>query len=377
LLYHTREGLLSADAVFVDSQHARNELLRFAGRTNMNFIKNRTHIIPAGVDISSFVLPDTIPEKSFNSLIRNVESSVDHQKGRSKKQSIQILTENFENNEADIGKLLNKIRSVYDYRYPDQDVLDKIKIIKKNDGELVIYIGKYLWTKGIYLLLLAIPLILEKYPRSRFVFVGFGPFRELAELIINCLSKNRLDTLGYLIKTKFFSVDHHCAQPLPYLEESLNKHHTKIQKSLNLVNDKIIDSIMFTGIMDHKRLSILLPQCDVLVSPSVFPEAFGMVAIEALASGVYPVLTYQSAFKEIVEIIKTHLGNESPEVEKVYPNEDAFIKIYNNIDRFFQFRQELIKNNRLNQFKQKLRQITVKTYSWKAVASQYMNQYES
>ena len=51
--------------------------------------------------------------------------------------------------------------------------------------------------------------------------------------------------------------------------------------------------------MNHEEIKHLLPAVDALVAPSVFPESFGMVAIEAMACGVLPILTYQSSFREM------------------------------------------------------------------------------
>ena len=47
---------------------------------------------------------------------------------------------------------------------------------------------------------------------------------------------------------------------------------------------------LFTGALEHRHLVHLLPLCDVAVVPSIFPEAFGMVAAEAAAAGVPPVV---------------------------------------------------------------------------------------
>jgi glycosyltransferase involved in cell wall biosynthesis len=46
--------------------------------------------------------------------------------------------------------------------------------------------------------------------------------------------------------------------------------------------------IHFTGRIEHDDVPALLPVCEALVMPSTFPEAFGMVAVEAAACGVLP-----------------------------------------------------------------------------------------
>ena len=45
---------------------------------------------------------------------------------------------------------------------------------------------------------------------------------------------------------------------------------------------------LFTGPLEHRHLAKLIPLTDVTVVPSIFPEAFGMVAAEAAAAGSLP-----------------------------------------------------------------------------------------
>jgi glycosyltransferase involved in cell wall biosynthesis len=56
---------------------------------------------------------------------------------------------------------------------------------------------------------------------------------------------------------------------------------------------------LFTGALEHRHLVHLLPLCDVSVVPSIFPEAFGMVAAEAAATGVVPVVADHSGLGEV------------------------------------------------------------------------------
>jgi glycosyltransferase involved in cell wall biosynthesis len=58
---------------------------------------------------------------------------------------------------------------------------------------------------------------------------------------------------------------------------------------------------LFTGPLEHRHLRHLLPLCDVAVVPSIFPEAFGMVAAEAAAAGCPPLVARHSGLAEIAE----------------------------------------------------------------------------
>ena len=56
---------------------------------------------------------------------------------------------------------------------------------------------------------------------------------------------------------------------------------------------------LFTGALEHRHLVHLLPLVDVSVVPSIFPEAFGMVAAEAAAAGVPPLVANHSGLAEV------------------------------------------------------------------------------
>jgi len=56
---------------------------------------------------------------------------------------------------------------------------------------------------------------------------------------------------------------------------------------------------LFTGPLEHRHLVHLLPLADVSVVPSIFPEAFGMVAAEAAAAGTPPLVACHSGLAEV------------------------------------------------------------------------------
>jgi glycosyltransferase involved in cell wall biosynthesis len=59
------------------------------------------------------------------------------------------------------------------------------------------------------------------------------------------------------------------------------------------------EGTLFTGALEHRHLVHLLPLADVSVVPSIFPEAFGMVAAEAASAGVPPVVADHSGLAEV------------------------------------------------------------------------------
>ncbi len=56
---------------------------------------------------------------------------------------------------------------------------------------------------------------------------------------------------------------------------------------------------IFTGAMNHEQLQLLVPLAEAVVVPSVLPEAFGMVAAEAAACEVVPIVSDHSGLAEV------------------------------------------------------------------------------
>jgi len=126
-----------------------------------------------------------------------------------------------------------------DERYPDPGNAGRFARFFAADEPTVLYFGKLIENKGVQVLLEAL-----RGLEARAVIVGFGDFRAELEAM---------------------------APP----------------------------GTLFTGALEHRHLVHLLPLCDVSVVPSIFPEAFGMVAAEAAASGVVPVVADHSGLGEV------------------------------------------------------------------------------
>jgi glycosyltransferase involved in cell wall biosynthesis len=64
---------------------------------------------------------------------------------------------------------------------------------------------------------------------------------------------------------------------------------------------------VFTGRLEHGELARLLPAAEEVIVPSMFPEAFGMVAAEAAASGALPICAGHSGLAEVTSILGERL----------------------------------------------------------------------
>jgi glycosyltransferase involved in cell wall biosynthesis len=79
---------------------------------------------------------------------------------------------------------------------------------------------------------------------------------------------------------------------------------------------------LFTGPFEHRHLVHLLALADVAAAPSIFPEAFGMVAAEAAAAGCPPIVANHSGLAEIARGLEQHYPPELG-IDPSFPNGDA------------------------------------------------------
>jgi glycosyltransferase involved in cell wall biosynthesis len=124
-------------------------------------------------------------------------------------------------------------------RLPDEGNAERLGRFLAGDRATVVYFGKLIRNKGVHVLLEALAGV-----DARAVVVGFGDYRAELERLAG-------------------------------------------------------DDVLFTGPLDHRHLVHLLALADACVVPSIFPEAFGMVAAEAAATGCPPLVARHSGLAEI------------------------------------------------------------------------------
>jgi len=124
-------------------------------------------------------------------------------------------------------------------RLPDEGNAERLGRFLDGDRPTVVYFGKLIRNKGVHVLLEALDGV-----DARTVIVGFGDYRQELERIAG-------------------------------------------------------QDVLFTGPLEHRHLVHLLALADACAVPSIFPEAFGMVAAEAAATGCPPLVARHSGLAEI------------------------------------------------------------------------------
>lgn len=172
-----------------------------------------------------------------------------------------------------------------------------IELFKPIDREqpnvpVVAYVGKLIVSKGVHNYIAALGL-LETPVRS--VVVGYGGFERELHTLAEALQSRDIESARAVARLGE-------GHPLPHLMDLLDEVPDGYLERISNVE------IEFTGRLDHGPLSKVLPTFDVLVVPSVLPEAFGMVAAEAAACGVLPIVPDHSGISEAGAAVEEALG---------------------------------------------------------------------
>jgi glycosyltransferase involved in cell wall biosynthesis len=149
-----------------------------------------------------------------------------------------------------------------DERHPDPGNAERFAAFFAEDAPTIVFVGKLIENKGVQVLFDAL-----RDVDARAVVVGFGDYR--AEL-----------------------------------------------------EARAPERVLFTGALEHRHLVHLLPLADVSVVPSIFPEAFGMVAAEAAAAGVPPLVADHSGLAEVAAGIAAEYPAEFRQLTS-FPTGDA------------------------------------------------------
>jgi glycosyltransferase involved in cell wall biosynthesis len=136
--------------------------------------------------------------------------------------------------------------------------------------------------------------------------VGFGTYREGLELLLRGLERNdeRLLTHDFRYGRE---LEGGPRDQLTYLRTFLESLSGRLERYFAAAR-KMRESIVFTGRLEHGELARLLPSAQAQVVPSMFPEAFGMVAAEAAACGALPVCAHHSGLAEVAAILGEKLS---------------------------------------------------------------------
>src|ERR1700679_1897147 len=175
---------------------------------------------------------------------------------------------------------------------PGVDV-EEFAPIERGRDPLVVFVGKLIVSKGVDLLLAAWPLVRAKHPGVRLQLAGLGAYEDGLRRLQKALDRGDLED-ARAIAAAGWGLEGGEEKPLPILSAFLADPPPGYVEAARAA----AGSVEWLGRLEHDEVAALLPRAEALVMPSTFPEAFGMVAVEAASSGTLPVSAGHSGMPE-------------------------------------------------------------------------------
>jgi glycosyltransferase involved in cell wall biosynthesis len=169
---------------------------------------------------------------------------------------------------------------------------------------LVAFVGKLIVSKGADLLLAAWPAVRAANPGVRLEVAGFGAYEEGLRRLLEVLEHGDLGAARDIAR-RGWALEGGEERPLPILSAFL----ADPPEGYAAMARAAAGSVEFIGRLEHHEVASLFPRAEAMVMPSTFPEAFGMVAVEAAACGTLPVAAGHSGMLEV----SRQLGAALPE----------------------------------------------------------------
>jgi glycosyltransferase involved in cell wall biosynthesis len=225
-------------------------------------------------------------------------------------------------------------------------------------SDLVVFVGKLIVSKGVDLLLAAWPLVRAAHPEARLRIAGFGEYEAGLRRLLGALEHGELDDAREVARLGR-ELEGGSAEPLPILSAFLADPPSGYIEAAQAA----AGSVEFIGRLEHHEVAELLPRTEALVMPSTFPEAFGMVAVEAAACGVLPVSADHSGMREVSRQLAAALPPEVGRLTSFPVEEGAVEAIAERLNGWLALPEE-----RRAAAREKLIRTTHDLWSWEGVA---------
>jgi glycosyltransferase involved in cell wall biosynthesis len=273
-----REGLARARTVLVGSRHTAESL--WAAMEDPELVA-RTRLGPPGVDVEAFApRPRAQATAELHALAAGLaEEALAAPPAAEEGAAVSAFT---------------------------RDPAEAARGLRDLDGErdrLVTFVGKLIVSKGVDLLAAAWPLVLASVPDAKLVVVGFGGYRDALERLLAALAAGDLSTVRELA-SEGRAAEGGPHAPLMMLQAFLDDLDAAPDRDRYLAAARRLPGrVVLTGRLEHEELAPLLAASEAQIVPSTFPEAFGMVAVEAAACGALPVVADHSGLGEVRAIL--------------------------------------------------------------------------
>jgi glycosyltransferase involved in cell wall biosynthesis len=223
---------------------------------------------------------------------------------------------------------------------------------------LVVFVGKLIVSKGVDLLLAAWPLLHAKHSGVRLQVAGYGAYEDGLRRLQSALDRGDLVD-ARAVAAAGWGLEGGEEKPLPILSAFLADPPAGYAEAARAA----AGSVEWIGRLEHGEVAALLPRAEALVMPSTFPEAFGMVAVEAASCGALPVSAGHSGMREVSRRLAAQQPAEVAPLTSFPVEPGAVEAIADRLDRWFALPEQTRAEARAT-----LVETVARLWSWEGVA---------
>lgn len=326
-----REGVEAANAVVVGSGFTAEALWKV---TEMPDLPAKTLLGPPGVDVERFSPPED--EKAGLEAVERLRTALAAE----------------EPDEGEFGR-------------DSAAAAVAVERFGQVDGPRAVYVGKLLVNKGVDLLLASWPLVVagstsQGRPTPVLLLVGFGSFREGLVELWSAISSGDVDAAIEIARKGRALEGEGEEGSLDILSGFLSDPPAGYLEMAKAASE----TVLWAGRLDHDEVADVLCAADALIMPSTFPEAFGMVAAEAAASGVPFVSAAHSGMLEVARRIGDSLDPADAAMLSFEVREDSITQLASNLRHWLELSPE-----RRQEITDQLASAAAAAYSWRGMAT--------
>jgi len=353
------QALLSAHAIISGSEEVKQRILDLYP-DNAATLAARTEIVGVGVDTTLFA-PVARAERD-----RAIAPLLQGGPYRGKSP---LLARDLQGKlHRGVVEAVREYRDAYDHSQPDEDLATKLSSISWDDP-LLLFVGALTAGKGLQSLIAALPEIGRTHPGVSLAIVGSGAYRETLEALVHAIATGNERLLDNLVEAGW-DLDH-SEETGPWKDVASYLADSRNRQLLLSAGAGFRDRVLFLGRLDHARLQHLFPCADIAVFPSLIPEAYPLVLMEALANGVIPAVSDFSGFHDGLETLEPLLGAHWVDRMRLpVADEGRIAGIANGIG-------QILTDPERPAFLPRLREVAVKHFDWSVRAKQMADAYAS
>ncbi|NQU16290.1 MAG: glycosyltransferase family 4 protein [Desulfobacteraceae bacterium] len=228
----------------------------------------------------------------------------------------------------------------------------------------VVYAGKLSLDKGVHCLLVAAPIILSRAPHARLVMIGADHLRPPMKELSAAIGRGDMPAAAETLQRA--AAMSGSEQFIPYVTrfwESINR-----TDYLSHARSARMDKrVVFTGQLSQADIAWHLSRAALNVIPSVVKEAFPLVSLEALSSGVLSVAPYYGGLAPLLDIISQRLGPVGRMAQIRHGPETLTADLAQRIPRLLSM---VARSDVRRRVRDQCRRLATTRYDWSVVAGQ-------